>query len=98
MALELAEQKWYKNAIAAIKAVWVQMVSAAESFDNFVKGIAFVTGLSEAEIRASLPAVHWREFQAKASQYLPKIIEKIERAYRTKKWSRKYRAAWTKKA
>ncbi|HDN18292.1 MAG TPA: hypothetical protein ENF41_04445 [Candidatus Bathyarchaeota archaeon] len=98
MSLELYEEKWFRNAVSAIRSVWAQMVKRSESFDAFVKGIAFVTGLPEAEIRASLPAKNWQKFQAEADKYVSLIIEKLEKAHREKKWARKYRAAWTKRA
>lgn len=94
MSLDIAEEKWFRKAIAGFKKVWVPMVQAAESFDAFVKGIAAVTGLPEGVIRASLPAQNWAEFQRNASRYLPKAVAKIEAAFRAKKWSRKYRQAW----
>jgi len=96
--LEKYEEKWYRNAIAAFKVYWVEMVKRAESFDAFVKGIAFVTGLDEATVRASLPATHWKEFQAIAERYLPKALAKIEAAFRARKWSTKYKAVWTRRA
>jgi len=92
----MAEQKWYKNAIAGFKVAWVSMVKRAESFDAFVKGIALITGLPESTVRASLPATHWKEFQANADKYLPKAIEKIEAAFRARKWSSKYKAAFSR--
>jgi len=96
--LRLAEEKWYRNAIAAFKAAWVTMVKKAESFDAFVKGIATITGLPESTVRASLPAVHWKEFQANAEKYLPKALEKIEAAFRARKWSTKYVEAFKRTA
>jgi len=98
MALEVYEEKWYRNAIAGFKVAWVNMVKKAESFEAFIKGIAFVTGLPEATVRASLPAVHWKEFQAKAEQYLEVALRKIEAAFRARKWSSKYKAAFQKTA
>jgi len=75
--------------LAAIEEKW------AESLDAFVKGISAVTGIPEGTVRASLPAKNWAAFQAEAEKYLPIAISKIEAAYRNKKWSRKYKEAFS---
>jgi len=95
MALDIAEEKWFRRAIAGFKKVWIPAVKAAESFEAFVSGISAITGIPEATVRASMPAVAWRKFQAEAEKYLPKAVAKIEAAFRAKKWSRKYRKVWT---
>ena len=95
MALDAYEEKWYRKAMAGFRAVWVPMVKAAESLEAFCAGISAVTGIPAATVRASLPAKNWAAFQAEAEKYLPIAISKIEAAHRTKKWSRKYRAAFT---
>lgn len=92
--LGVKEEKWFKKAIAGFEKVWVPMVKKSESFDAFVKGISAVTGIPEATVRASLPAVNWSEFQREAEKYLPLAKSKIEAAFRAKKWSTKYRAAF----
>jgi len=94
MSLDIAEEKWFRKAIAGFKEVWSSAVKAAESFDAFVKGISAITGIPEATVRASLPAKHWQEFQREADKYLPKAVAKIEAAYRARKWSTKYRRAF----
>jgi len=94
MSLELAEEKWFRKAIAGFKEVWPAAVRAAESFDAFVKGISAITGIPEATVRASLPAKNWQEFQRNADKYLPKAVAKIEAAYRARKWSTKYKRAF----
>jgi len=94
MALDAIQEKWYRKAIAGFRKNWVRMVQKAESFDAFVNGIAAVTGIPAATVRASLPAQNWKEFQANASKYLPIAISKIEAAYRAGKWKVKYRAAF----
>jgi len=69
MALEIAEEKWYRKAIAALRAHWVPMVQKAESFDAFVNGISAVTGIPAGTIAASIHAQNWKRFQAEASKY-----------------------------
>lgn len=95
MSLDIYEEKWFKKAIAGFRKNWVPMVQKAESFEAFVQGIASVTGLPVDVVRASLPATNWKEFQANASKYLDIAIRKIEAAYRAKKWSTKYREAFS---
>ena len=95
MSLEAIEQKWFNKAIAGFRQVWASAVKAAESFDAFVKGISAITGIPEATVRASLPAKNWQEFQREADKYLPIAIAKIEAAYRQRKWSRKYKKAFS---
>lgn len=95
MSLSVYEDKWFRKTIAGFRKVWVPMVQKAESFDAFVKGISAVTGIPEDVVRSSLPAVNWREFQANAPKYLEQAVRKIEAAYRAKKWSRKYKAAFS---
>jgi len=92
--IDIVEEKWYRKAIAGFRKAWAPMVKQAESFDAFVKGISAATGIPEGTVRASLPAQNWKEFQANADKYLSIAIEKIEAAYRSKKWSRKYKAAF----
>jgi len=94
MALPAIEDKWYRKAIAGFKKNWVRMVQKAESFDAFVRGISAVTGIPEATVRASLPATNWKDFQANAEKYLSIALSKIEAAYRARKWSTKYKAAF----
>jgi len=89
--IEVKEEKWFRKATEGFKRLWVPMVSAAESFDAVVRGISAVTGIPEATVRASLPAVEWSRFQKEAEKYLPIALAKIEAAYRAKKWSRKYK-------
>ncbi len=94
MSLDLAEEKWYRKTIDGFKYAWVTMVQKAESFDAFVKGVAAISRIPEDIIRSSLPAIHWKEFQANASKYLDKALAKIEAAYRAHKWSTKYKTAF----
>jgi len=92
--IDMKEEKWYRKAIAGFKEAWVAMVKKAESLDAFVKGISAVTGIPEATVRASIPAKNWADFQANADKYLSIAIEKIEAAYRSKKWSTHYKRAF----
>ena len=94
MFLGVVEEKWYKRAIEGFRKNWARMVRRSESLDAFVAGISAVTGIPEATVRASLPAVHWSEFQKNPEKYLEKAIAKIEAAYRAKKWSVNYKAAF----
>lgn len=95
MSLDVYEEKWYRKSVAGFRAVWLPMVKAAESLSAFCEGIAAVTGIPAGTVRASLPAKNWAAFQAEADKYLPIALAKIEAAHRTKKWSRKYRAAFS---
>jgi len=98
MSLDIYEAKWYKKATAAFRKVWVDMVKRAESFEAYVAGVAAVTGLPEDVVRASLPAVNWKEFQANAEKYVDIALKKIEKAYSTHKWANKYKAAFSTRA
>jgi len=94
VSVDIAEEKWFRKAIDGFKKVWATMVKQAESFDAFVKGISAFTGIPEATVRASIPAQRWAEFQRNPERYLAKAVAKIETAYRSKKWSRKYKKAF----
>ena len=83
------EEKWIRKCRAA-RSKWLAMVKKAESFDAYVRGIAKVTGLPEAVIRASFPARNWQEFQANAEKFVELWISKIEAAFKAKKWSTNY--------
>ncbi|MEM1588975.1 MAG: hypothetical protein QW175_00970 [Candidatus Bathyarchaeia archaeon] len=92
--IDRLEEKWYRKAMAALKAKWVPAVQSATSLEAFIKGISAVTGIPEGTIRASLPAMNWAEFQKRASEILPLVLEKVEAAYRAKKWSVHYKRAF----
>jgi len=94
MALSVAEDKWYRKAIAGFRDQWARMVAASSSLDAFCEGISAVTGIPAATIRSSLPAKNFADFQANASKYLPLAVAKIEAAHRAGKWKTKYLAAW----
>jgi hypothetical protein len=94
MSLDIYEEKWIRK-LRAARPKWVAMVKRAESFEAYVKNIAAVTGLPEATIRASFPARSWQEFQANAERYVDIWINKIEAAYRMKKWSTNYKKAFS---
>jgi len=95
MSLAALEEKWYRKAIKGFRTAWLAMIKRAESFDAFVKGIAAVTGLPESVVRSSIPAQNWKDFQANADKYLEIAIRKIEAAFRTHKWSTKYKQAFS---
>ena len=87
--LEIYQEKWFRKTIAANKK-WADMVSKPETFQAYVSGISAVTGLSDSEVAASLPARNYKEFQAKATQFLSKREAKIRAAHSMGKWARKY--------
>ena len=93
MALDVYEEKWIRK-VRAARTAWLEMVKKAESLDAYVKGIAAITGLPEAVIRASFPARNWADFQANAERYVDLWISKIEAAFRAKKWSTHYKRAF----
>ena len=92
--IDIVEEKWYRKAIAGFRENWARMVKQADSFEAFVKGIAAATGIPEGTVRNSLPAKNWADFQANAEKYLSIALEKLEAAFRSKKWSRKYKKAF----
>ena len=94
-SIDMAERKWFIKTTAAIRTKWLRMVKSSESLDAFVKGIADFLGVSEGVVRNSLPVKNWAEFQANAERYIDIMLTKIRRAYESKKWSRKLRAAFT---
>ena len=91
--IEIAEKKWEARTLAGARK-WAEMVRAAESLDAFVKGVAAFTGLSESEVRSALPTKHWADFQASPEKYLPMFLDGVKRAASTRKWSRRYIAAF----
>jgi hypothetical protein len=94
--LDLKEEKWFRKATARFKELWAPAVKAAESFEAFCTGISAITGLPVEVVRASLPAGEWKKFQAEAEKYLPVALSKIEAAYRAKKWSTRYKRAFSR--
>lgn len=96
MALAAAEKKWAENTLAAVE-VWKDMVRRAATYDAFVKGVAAFLGVSESEVRATLPAEHYNRFRENPDVYAPIFIKKVRAAYEAKKWSEKYKYAFTKK-
>jgi len=97
MSLELYEEKWVRK-LRASKSKWLAAVKSASSLDAYVKMIAAITGIPESTIRASFPAKNYAEFQANADKYVDLWMTKIEAAYRVKKWSTNYRAAFSQAA
>jgi len=71
------------------------MVKRAESFDAYVAKVAAAADVPEATVRASFPAKHWQDFQANAEKYVDLWISMIEAAYRARKWSTKYKLAFS---
>jgi hypothetical protein len=95
--IDEVQSKWEKNAKAS-KDVWAAQVSKPSAFENYVKSIATLLGLSESEVRASLPASNWRDFQTKAPAKAGKFAEGVERAAKENKYKDKYKAAYMKRA
>jgi len=85
--LAAIEEKWFRKTSAAQRR-WLNAVKSAESLTAFCRGVADALGLSEAAVRASLPAKNWAEFQANPDKYLPLFVDGVKRAYDLKKWSR----------
>lgn len=90
--IDVIEEKWYTKAKAGFEEVWVDAVKG--SYDDFVTGIATITGLPEATIKGSLPAKNFEAFQKDPEKYKDIAIAKIEAAYKGKKWSKNYKAAF----
>jgi len=93
--IERKEEKWYRNAIERVKKYWVSAVKSSDSLEAFINTIAHLAGVSPETVRASLPAKNWADFQAHAEEYLDDVIAGIERAYKQKKWSKKWIRAFT---
>jgi len=85
--LSAIEEKWFRKTSAAQRR-WINAIKTAESLEAFCKGVASALGISESQVRASLPAKNFAEFQANPERYLPLFIDGVKRAYDTKKWSR----------
>jgi hypothetical protein len=95
-SIEEAEPVWYKNTKASGD-VWANRTSTPSAFDHYVKSMAKLLGLSEAEVRASLPASNWKDFQGKASVKKTDYLTGVEDAFKEKRWSTKLKEAYTKK-
>ena len=87
--IDIYQEKWARKTLAAVEK-WTRKVSESETFQSYVAGIAAVTGLSDSEVAASLPARNYREFQSKASQFAGKFEEKVKRAAAMRKWAKNY--------
>ncbi len=85
--LATIEEKWFRKTNAAQRK-WLNAVKSSESLDAFCKQMASALGISEGEVRASLPVKNWAEFQANAEKYLPLFIDGVKKAYDNKKWSK----------
>lgn len=94
--IEDAEPVWHKNAKAS-SGVWTTRVSSPEAFDNYAKSLAALLGVSEAEIKASLPASNWKDFQGKATAKKADYEAGVEDAFKQKRWSTKFKMAFTKR-
>ncbi len=94
--IDIAQEKWFKKTTAA-RSKWLEMVKKSESLDAFVKGVASFLGISEAEVRASIPVANWAEFQRNADKYVDKLISNVRKSYELKKWANNYKMAFTAK-
>jgi hypothetical protein len=95
--IDEVQSKWQKNAKAS-KDAWATQVSKPSAFDNYVKSIATLLGISESDVRASLPASNWKDFQTKAPAKADKFASGIDRAARDNKYKEGYKAAYMKRA
>jgi hypothetical protein len=94
--IEEAEPTWHKNAKAS-KDVWARNTADPKAFDNYVKSIAKILGMSETEVRVSLPASNWKDFQGKTEVKKTNFEAGIEEAFKEKRWSTNYKTAYTKR-
>jgi len=92
--IDTKEDKWYRKTIAAFRKNWASAVSRAETYDAWCDGIAAITGLSKAQVAASLPASEFKKFQANPSAYVEVAIRKIELAHGRRKWATNYKRAF----
>ena len=93
MSVDLAEKKWYDK-VSGKGAKWETNVKSSDAFDSYVKKIAAFLGVPEDKIRTSDPAKNWSAFQTKAAEYRSKFESGVRVAYETKKWSKRYKAAY----
>jgi hypothetical protein len=96
LRIEDAEPTWHKNAKAS-KDKWAKNTADPKAFDNYVKSIATILGMSEADVRASLPASNWKDFQGKTEAKKSAFESGIEEAFKEKRWSTNYKTAYTKR-
>ena len=92
--LEYAMEKWFRK-VSAAREKWIKGVSAPETIEAYVRGVADFLGVSPESIRGSLPVKNYAAFQSAASQFADKFISGVRRAFELRKWARKYREAFS---
>jgi len=95
--LDVFEAKWFRR-VKAAKNKWIEMVKKARTLEEYCEGIAAVTGLPVAVVRASFPARNYEEFQKNAEKFVDIWINNIERAFKEHKWSENYKTAFSIRA
>jgi len=94
MAVEFAMEKWFRK-VSNAREKWLKGVTAPETLEAYVRGVADFIGVSPETVRGSLPAKNYADFQSRASQYADKFIKGVRRAYELRKWARNYKRAFT---
>lgn len=92
--IDRAEEKWGRKALAGVEK-FKQMARQNKSLDEYVKGVAQATGLSESQVRSSFPAQNYKEFQQNVDEYARQMKENIQKALDEGKWSENYKNAFT---
>jgi len=92
--IEDAEAKWARKSKAAADK-WATNVASADALEAYIKRVAEFTEESEKTVSASIAVSEYKEFQKKASNYKDKWVSRIEDAAKAKKWSSRYKEAFT---
>jgi hypothetical protein len=92
--IDEAEADWAKHAKAKADS-WAKNVASDVAYKRYTSHIAGFLGVPEDTVARSLPAVGYRAFQGRASRLIDNFKSGIDEAAAAKRWSTKYKEAFT---
>lgn len=95
MSIEIYEEKWGRKTRNA-RGRWVEAVKAPSTLEAYVTQISRITGIPVDTVRRSEPAQEFANFTRNVDNYVSKWMGGIESAIAERKWSQKYKEAFSK--
>jgi hypothetical protein len=92
--IDEAEADWAKHAKAKADS-WAKNVSAPAAASKYISKIASFTGLSESTVAGSYPVAGFKAFQGRAPTLVDNFKTGIDDAAAAKRWSTKYKEAYS---
>jgi hypothetical protein len=92
------EEKWARKTIGK-KQQWLSGVTSADALNNYIRKIASILGVSEADIKREpgFPAGEYAEFQRRAANLADKWEAEVRRAAAEHRWAKGFYKAYTGK-